>query len=41
VVGGSVLGEGAGRSKKVAEQQAASAAYARIRAGDVASGPQE
>ena len=41
VVGGSVLGEGAGRSKKVAEQQAASAAYARIRAGDVASRPQE
>ncbi len=30
VVGGEVLGTGAGRSKKVAEQQAASAAYARI-----------
>ena len=30
VVGGEVLGEGAGRSKKVAEQKAAAAAYARI-----------
>lgn len=30
VVGGVVLGEGAGRSKKVAEQRAAAAAYARI-----------
>jgi dsRNA-specific ribonuclease len=33
VVGGRVLGEGTGRSKKVAEQQAASAAYEAIRAG--------
>jgi ribonuclease-3 len=32
VVGEEVLGEGHGRSKKVAEQQAAAAAYARIRA---------
>lgn len=31
VLGGSVLGSGAGRSKKVAEQQAAAAAYQRIR----------
>jgi ribonuclease III len=30
VIGGAVLGEGAGRSKKVAEQRAASTAYARI-----------
>jgi len=30
VIGGQVLGEGAGRSKKVAEQQAAATAYARI-----------
>jgi ribonuclease-3 len=30
VVGGEVLGEGAGRSKKVAEQRAAAAAYARV-----------
>ncbi len=30
VVGGDVLGEGQGRSKKVAEQQAAAAAYGRI-----------
>ena len=30
VVGGRVLGEGTGRSKKVAEQEAAAAAYARI-----------
>ena len=33
VVGGVVLGEGAGRSKKAAEQNAASAAYQRLRAG--------
>ena len=33
VVAGAVLGEGTGRSKKVAEQQAAAAAYGRIRAG--------
>lgn len=31
VLGGAVLGSGAGRSKKVAEQQAAAAAYQRIR----------
>jgi ribonuclease-3 len=31
VLGGSVLGSGAGRSKKVAEQQAAAAAHQRIR----------
>ncbi len=31
-VGGSVLGTGTGRSKKVAEQEAAAAAYGRIRA---------
>ena len=30
VVGGDVLGDGSGRSKKVAEQKAAAAAYARI-----------
>lgn len=30
VIGGDVLGEGAGRSKKVAEQRAAAAAYARV-----------
>ena len=30
VVGGEVLGEGAGRSKKVAEQRAAATAYARV-----------
>ena len=30
VIGGEVLGEGAGRSKKVAEQRAAATAYARI-----------
>jgi ribonuclease-3 len=30
VIGGEVLGEGAGRSKKVAEQRAAAAAYARV-----------
>jgi dsRNA-specific ribonuclease len=30
VIGGQVLGEGAGRSKKVAEQRAAATAYARI-----------
>jgi ribonuclease-3 len=35
VVGGLVLGEGFGRSKKVAEQQAAAAAYERIRGGDL------
>ena len=33
VIAGAVLGEGTGRSKKVAEQQAAAAAYGRIRAG--------
>ncbi|MDO8309519.1 MAG: ribonuclease III [Actinomycetota bacterium] len=32
IVGGAVLGEGEGRSKKVAEQQAAATAYERIRA---------
>lgn len=32
LVGGEVMGEGAGRSKKVAEQQAAATAYERIRA---------
>lgn len=32
VVGGQVLGNGAGRSKKVAEQQAAAQAYERLRA---------
>lgn len=32
IVGGEVLGEGEGRSKKVAEQQAAATAYERIRA---------
>lgn len=41
VVGGLVLGEGAGRSKKVAEQQAASAAYERIRTGDLPGTPEE
>jgi ribonuclease-3 len=41
VVGGLVLGEGAGRSKKVAEQQAASAAYERIRTGDRPGTPEE
>jgi ribonuclease-3 len=30
VIGGQVLGEGAGRSKKVAEQRAAATAYARV-----------
>jgi ribonuclease-3 len=30
VIGGEVLGEGAGRSKKVAEQRAAATAYARV-----------
>jgi ribonuclease-3 len=35
VLAGMVLGAGEGRSKKVAEQQAAAAAYERIRAGDV------
>ena len=35
VIGGHVLGEGHGRSKKIAEQQAASTAYERIRSGDV------
>ncbi len=34
VVGGDVLGEGSGRSKKVAEQQAAAAAYERINGVD-------
>jgi ribonuclease-3 len=34
VLAGVVLGEGFGRSKKVAEQQAAAAAYERIRSGD-------
>jgi len=41
VVGGVVLGEGAGRSKKVAEQQAASTAYERIRSGDHPGTPEE
>lgn len=36
LIGGDVLGSGAGRSKKVAEQEAAAAAYARIRAGHTA-----
>lgn len=31
LIGGDVLGSGAGRSKKVAEQEAAAAAYARVR----------
>jgi ribonuclease-3 len=35
VLAGMVLGAGEGRSKKVAEQQAAAAAYERIKAGDV------
>jgi ribonuclease-3 len=41
VVGGLVLGEGVGRSKKVAEQQAASTAYERIRSGDLPGKPDE
>jgi ribonuclease-3 len=35
ILAGLVLGQGAGRSKKVAEQQAASTAYERIRTGDL------
>jgi len=37
VVGGDVLGEGSGRSKKVAEQQAAAAAYERINGAEAAA----
>lgn len=33
VLGGTVMGEGTGRSKKVAEQQAAAQAYERLRSG--------
>jgi ribonuclease-3 len=39
VVGGEVLGEGTGRSKKVAEQQAAAAAYEAIRSARAVADP--
>jgi len=39
VVGGDVLGEGSGRSKKVAEQQAAAAAYEAIRSARAVADP--